>query len=132
MCQDQHPAGQMPESGTASVLGQPAISRVVAVDHLMIRVSNFNKSLAFYRQLFDFLGFEMIDDFTDMIGWRNGRTAFWIAGTDKTGWKRAFRPDDVGLHHYAFELRGRQDVDELQDFLKKIDTEIVDPASTSP
>src|SRR5260221_651601 len=117
---------------TASKGALAQLTRTLALEVIGhgIRVNNFNKSLSFYRQRFDFLGFEMIDDFTDMIGWRNGRTAFWITGTDKTGWKRAFRPDDVGLHHYAFELRDRQDVDELQDFLKKIDTEIVDPAST--
>jgi Glyoxalase/Bleomycin resistance protein/Dioxygenase superfamily len=32
------------------------------------------------------------------------------------------------LHHYAFELQNRKDVDELQAFLKKLGARIVDPA----
>ena len=35
---------------------------------------------------------------------------------------------DVGFHHYAFELRNRRDVDELDVFLKKEGVTIVDPA----
>lgn len=48
------------------------VSRVIAVDHLVVRVSDYDKSKHFYARLFDFLGFEIIDDFSNMTGWRNG------------------------------------------------------------
>ena len=35
--------------------------RVVGIDHLVIRVSNYEKSKSFYGRLFDFLSFEMQD-----------------------------------------------------------------------
>ena len=38
------------------------------------------------------------------------------------------RIGDLGLHHYAFELRNRGDVDALQAFLDGEGVRIVDPA----
>jgi catechol-2,3-dioxygenase len=81
--------------------------RVVGIDHLVIRVSDYERSKAFYCRLFDFLGFEISDEYEDAIGWTNG---------------------DVGYHHYAFQLRSRKDVDALQAFLEETGTVIVDPA----
>ena len=50
--------------------------QVLGVDHVIIRVSNYERSQRFYAALFAFLGFEAIGGFSDMTGWRNGRTAF--------------------------------------------------------
>ena len=104
------------------------MARVVGIDHLVIRVSDFKKSKAFYQKFFDFLGFEILGDYEDTIGWTNGQTRFWIGQADEEGRKRTYRIGDVGFHHYAFELRSRADVDELQAFLRKENVEIVDPA----
>jgi catechol 2,3-dioxygenase-like lactoylglutathione lyase family enzyme len=46
----------------------------------------------------------------------------------RPGPKAQARIGDVGFHHYAFELRSRKDVDELQAFLKELGATIVDPA----
>lgn len=103
-------------------------SRVVGIDHLVIRVSNYEKSKAFYGKLFDFLGFEISDEYEDAIGWTNGKTRFWIGPADERARKYKHRTGDVGFHHYAFELRSRKDVDELQAFLEREGVKIVDPA----
>jgi catechol 2,3-dioxygenase-like lactoylglutathione lyase family enzyme len=102
--------------------------RVVGIDHLVVRVSNYEKSKAFYGRLFDFLGFEISDEYADAIGWTNGKTRFWIGPADASGPKRKYRPGDVGFHHYAFQLRSRKDVDALQAFLEAEGVRIVDPA----
>lgn len=103
--------------------------RVVGIDHLVIRVSDYGKSKAFYGRLFTFLGFEISDEYEDAIGWTNGKTRFWIGPADPAGRKRKYRIGDVGFHHYAFELRSRKDVDALQDFLRdELQATIVDPA----
>lgn len=101
------------------------MSRVVGIDHISIRVSDYKRSKAFYHKLFTFLGFEISDDYGSTIGWTNGRTRYWIAEAE--GRKR-HKIGDVGLHHYAFELRNRKDVDALQAFLEKEKVRIVDPA----
>ena len=103
------------------------MNRVVGIDHLSIRISNFKKSKAFYSKLFVFLGFKVLDEFEDAIGWTNGKTRFWISTADAKGKKRKYRIGDVGYHHYAFELRSRKDVDELHAFVKKLGAVIVDP-----
>ena len=105
-------------------VSRPA-SRVVGIDHISIRVSDYEKSKAFYHKLFTFLGFEISDDYGTTIGWTNGRTRYWIAEAE--GRKR-YRIGDVGLHHYAFELRNRKDVDALQAWLETEKVRIVDPA----
>jgi len=103
--------------------------RVVGIDHLVIRVSDYEKSKAFYGKLFTFLGFEISDEYEDAIGWTNGKTRFWIGPADEQGKRHKYRIGDVGFHHYAFELRNRKDVDELQTFLRdELHARIVDPA----
>jgi len=101
--------------------------KVVGIDHISIRVSDFAASKAFYGKLFGFLGFEVLGEYEEAIGWTNGRTRFWI-GQAKVGRRHRHRTGDVGLHHYAFELESRADVDALEAFVKDLGAQIVDPA----
>ena len=101
--------------------------RVVGIDHISIRVGDYARSKDFYRKLLKFLGFKVLDEYPDAIGWSNGKTRFWIGPADAEG-KRKHRIGDIGLHHYAFELASRKDVDALEAFVKKIGASIVDPA----
>jgi catechol 2,3-dioxygenase-like lactoylglutathione lyase family enzyme len=123
-----------PRSGRFCVYGgthlkEAAVARVVGIDHLSIRVSDYEKSKQFYSKLFTFLGFKLSDEYEDSIGWTNGHTRFWIGRADGAGVKHKHRTGDVGFHHYAFQLRSRKDVDELQSFLKDdLGATIVDPA----
>ena len=101
------------------------VSKVVGIDHISIRVSDYRKSKAFYSKLFEFLGFEISDEYPSTIGWTNGKTRYWIAPADS---RKKYKIGDVGLHHYAFQLRSRRDVDALQGFLEKQGVRIADPA----
>jgi catechol 2,3-dioxygenase-like lactoylglutathione lyase family enzyme len=104
--------------------------RVVGIDHLSIRVSDYQRSKQFYSRLFAFLGFELSDEYDDAIGWTNGKTRFWISPADHEGRGHEYRIGDVGFHHYAFQLRSRKDVDALQSFLRDdLGATIVDPAA---
>ena len=100
-------------------------SKAVGIDHMSIRVGDYEKSKAFYSKLFTFLGFEISEDYGSTIGWTNGKTRYWIALAEG---RKTHKIGDVGFHHYAFELRNRRDVDALQDFLEKEKVKIVDPA----
>jgi catechol 2,3-dioxygenase-like lactoylglutathione lyase family enzyme len=102
--------------------------RVVGIDHISIRVSDYGRSRDFYGRVFAFMGFKVLDEYEDAIGWTNGKTRFWIGQADAEGRKRRHRIGNIGLHHYAFELRSRRDVDALQAFLEKLGARIVDPA----
>jgi len=102
--------------------------RVKGIDHLVVRVSDYERSKAFYGRLFAFLGFEVSEEYDDSIGWTNGRTRFWIGLADDEGRKHKHRAGNIGFHHYAFQLRSRKDVDALQTFLEQVGATIVDPA----
>jgi catechol 2,3-dioxygenase-like lactoylglutathione lyase family enzyme len=104
------------------------MNRIVNVDHLTISVSDFSQSRRFYAALFDFLGMKVMDEYAGAMGWKNGRSRFWILQADDRGRKRKHRFGDVGFHHYAFSLRSRKDVDDLEAFLKNTGAKIVDPA----
>jgi len=70
----------------------------------------------------------VLDEYADAIGWTNGKTRFWIGPADLEGKLRGYRIGNIGFHHYAFELRSRKDVDDLEAFLKQEGATIVDPA----
>ena len=101
--------------------------RVVGIDHLVLGAGDFMRSKAFYGKLLGFLGFKLKHGYTDMAGWSNGKTLFWIAAADAQRKKRKHRKGDIGFHHYAFELASRADVDALGEFLAANKMTIVDP-----
>jgi catechol 2,3-dioxygenase-like lactoylglutathione lyase family enzyme len=103
--------------------------RVVGIDHLVIRVGDYEKSKAFYSALLEFLGFGVEAEYEDAIGWANGNTLFWIGPANAEGKKHKHRIGNIGFHHYAFRLRSRKDVDALQAFLQEQGATIVDPAA---
>jgi catechol 2,3-dioxygenase-like lactoylglutathione lyase family enzyme len=106
---------------------EQAMVRVVGIDHLSIRVSDYEKSKAFYAPLLAFLGFKVEAEYGDTMGWTNGHTLFWIGQAEAPLHK--YRIGEVGIHHYAFRLRSRKDVDALDAFLRdELKAEIVDPA----
>jgi catechol 2,3-dioxygenase-like lactoylglutathione lyase family enzyme len=102
--------------------------KVVGIDHLSVRVSDFAASRAFYGKLFPFLGFEVLDEFDAAMGWTNGKTRYWI-GQSEPGRRKTHHIGDVGFHHYAFELQSRAEVDALEAFVRdELKAVIVDPA----
>jgi catechol 2,3-dioxygenase-like lactoylglutathione lyase family enzyme len=73
---------------------EAAMTRVVGLDHLPIRVSAFEKSKQFYGRLFGFLCFGLSDEFDDATGWTNGKTCFWIIPADAHGGRHKCRTGD--------------------------------------
>ena len=101
--------------------------KVVGVDHVVFRVSDFERSKKFYKNVLGALGFKLKYDYGDTVGWKNGKTRFWIGQADAEGKKHPHHTGDIGFHHYAFELSKRKDVDDFHKMLKKYDVEVIDP-----
>jgi catechol 2,3-dioxygenase-like lactoylglutathione lyase family enzyme len=101
--------------------------RVLGIDHIVIRVGDFETSKAFYGKVLGFLGFKPMEHYADAAGWSNGKTRFWIGEADAAGKKHKHRIGNIGFHHYAFELASRAEVDALGAFLQKLGAKIVDP-----
>ena len=103
------------------------MARVVGIDHLVIRVKDFERSKKFYDTVLGFLGFKRKYNFAKTAGWSNGRTLYWIGEADAEGKKHPHRIGNIGFHHYAFELASRKDVDALGAFLDAHGMTVVDP-----
>jgi catechol 2,3-dioxygenase-like lactoylglutathione lyase family enzyme len=108
------------------------MARVVGIDHLVIRVGDFERSKKFYDAVLGFLGFERKYNFDKTAGWSNGKTLFWIGEADAEGKKHKHRIGNIGFHHYAFELGSRRDVDGLYEVLKAHRINVVDPPADYP
>lgn len=106
------------------------MAKVVGIDHLAIRVSDFDVSRRFYDRLLSFLGFVREWEFDRTVGWNNGVILFWI--TEAEAGAAPHRTGDVGYHHYAFELGAREEVDELGAFLDREGVTLIDPPAAYP
>ena len=58
------------------------MARVVGIDHLVIRVKDFERSKKFYDTVLGFLGFKRKYNFDKTAGWSNGKTLYWIGEAD--------------------------------------------------
>ena len=92
----------------------------VSLYHLQLNVSSAKKSLPFYKALFDYLGYKIIDESPGHIGVSNGTTDFWIIETEPGFTKNGFHRKNTGINHLAFKVDSKDDVDRFcKDFLKK-------------
>ena len=108
------------------------MARVVGIDHIVLRVSDFEVSRRFYDRLLSFLGFVEEWDLGRTVGWNNGVTMIWVVEADAAGRRHPHHTGDIGFHHYAFELGAREEVDELGEFLVREGVAIVDPPAAYP
>ena len=106
------------------------MARVVGIDHIVLRVSDFAVSRRFYDRLLTFLGFVEEWDLGRTVGWNNGVTMVWVVEADPGA--QPHRTGDIGFHHYAFELDSKAAVDELGEFLEREGVRIVDPPANYP
>ncbi|MEK7102839.1 MAG: VOC family protein [Patescibacteria group bacterium] len=79
--------------------------------HLQINVSDASRSLPFYKDLFKFLGYKVIEQGDDYLGVGNGLTDFWIMETKKKYSKTNFHRKNTGINHLAFGVPDKKSVD---------------------
>lgn len=88
------------------------------VYHIHLNVSNKEKSLPFYRELFDYFGYKMIIERDWGFGFSNGKTDFWVTSTRKKYLRNKFHRKNAGLNHIAFGVESRRNVDKfIKEFL---------------
>lgn len=111
------------------------------VDHIQITVKDLGAAVAFYDRFLPLLGFSANakgtatiekHDFR-VVEYKHARFCFAI-----TSPRTAFRNDDVhrrkpgSLHHLAFRVASREEVDRLHHELKAIGANIVSPPRLYP
>jgi catechol 2,3-dioxygenase-like lactoylglutathione lyase family enzyme len=103
------------------------------VAHVILRVNRIAECIAFYDRLMPFLGLQAMrprsDEFVYYVG---GRTAVGIRRADPEHAGAAFAEAAPGMDHLCFRARGREDVDELYEFLLGIGADVVRPPEEGP
>ena len=90
--------------------------------HVDLVVSSILRSLPFYRELLEPLGWHRVGE----VEGERGETIWYISGPGSSlGLRQAQTPSNepfdryrVGVHHVAFEAASRHDVDERADWLR--------------
>lgn len=95
--------------------------------HVMLTVSDFERSRQFYAKLLPYLGLRPVLDGEGFFYCVGGRTAFGIRPCDPRYAGERFAQPRVGLHHVCFRARQREDIDDLHRFLCELGSTIVHP-----
>ena len=96
------------------------------IAHVMLTVSRWEASRAFWGRVLPVLGLKPLIDVEGVYYCIGGRTAFGIQRGDAPEGDR-FVQGRVGLHHVCFRARERADVDTLHDLLVEMGAHVVHP-----
>jgi catechol 2,3-dioxygenase-like lactoylglutathione lyase family enzyme len=102
------------------------------VAHVILTVSDFQRSRPFYARLLPFLGLRPVTDVDGLLYCVGGRTAVGIMPADPAHRDERFVQTRVGLHHVCFRARERADVDAAHDFLRELGATIVHAPEDGP
>ena len=83
--------------------------------HLMLYVSNYRRSFAFYHAFFKFVGWRLTAKWPDGAGWTDGRTQLWIWKAAASHRRRAHHRKGVGMNHFTLSVSSQRDVDRFAD-----------------
>ena len=88
--------------------------------HLQINVSNSKIAIPFYKELFKYFEYDIIDESSEHIGVSNKTTDFWIIQTEKKHKSVSFHRKTTGINHLAFKVNSKKEVDKFnKEFLNK-------------
>ena len=92
--------------------------------HVILTVSQFEASRAFYCELLPFLGMQKVFDGDNFVYHVGGRTALGIQRCAEEYEGERFKQNRVGLHHVCLRSRTREDVDKAAEKLRQMDAYI--------
>ena len=105
---------------------------ISGVAHIVLTVSEWDRSRPFYAKLLEFLGLKAVFATDDSLYYVGGRTAVGVGRCDETHAAERFVQGSVGLHHVCFRARSREDVDSVHRFLLDYEAKIVHPPEEGP
>ena len=81
--------------------------------HVILTVSDWEKSRPFYAELLPFLGMKKVFDGNNFLYHVGGRTAIGIQRCADEHAEQRFVQNRIGLHHLCIRARSREDVDKV-------------------
>ena len=101
------------------------MANINGVAHISLTVSDIELSKPFYRKLFELLEMKIVLDKEDSLYGVGGRTGIVIKQCPKENKDNKFNQLNPGLHHFCFRTRNREDVDQIYNFAKEMDANII-------
>ena len=103
-----------------------------SMNHLRLTVTDVKRAKAFYGPLLAHLGYQISEEDDGRIGWGGGgpgggRQWIIISGTNEQTLHSSHDMFSPGLHHFAFNVDSRAEVDGFYELLLKQHAEIQDP-----
>src|SRR2546423_10677875 len=93
--------------------------------HVILAVSEWERWRPCYEALLSFLGLTRVLAGEDSIYYVGGRTAVGVGRCKPEYEAQRFVQGSVGLHHFCFRARSRENVDQVFAFLRVQEGEIV-------
>ncbi len=101
------------------------------VDHIDLRVSDLDRSAAFYDAVMSALGFQRVSD-DGTIVWRSKHVEIGIRAAESSAVPEGYDQYRVGLHHLAFRAESRDAVDRFHALLQDQNIEVLDAPAEYP
>lgn len=102
------------------------------IAHIQLNVNDYPACRAFYRKLFDKLEMKAVFDSDEMIYGVGSRTGVLVRASSMQFRGERFEQQRIGLHHFCFRARSREDIDELHAFLLEIGARVVHAPEQGP
>ncbi|MFA6486334.1 MAG: DUF2061 domain-containing protein [Candidatus Magasanikbacteria bacterium] len=99
--------------------------------HTKIAVSDFKKSLAFYKTIFEFLNYKMVSEKPDHASWASPM-GYGIIIAQATNTINQYQIGMPGLHHLCLKTDSKEIVDKIYQILIHSKTKIFDPPQLYP
>ena len=96
------------------------------IAHIALNVSDLEKSKLFYDKILTNVGLTLIHSSNKSFYYVGGKTGILIqqANADKIK-KLKFSQDNLGLHHFCFRMKSKEDIEQFYFLLKKIKANII-------
>jgi len=111
-----------------------------SINHVSITVSDLTEAMKFFAPFLKFLGYEIGEVFQDpngqrltvniLPGPRSVAVNIWEAKPEFA--KHPFEVYEVGLHHLAFHVEKREQIDQVHQLVKSLGAEILDGPGEFP
>jgi catechol 2,3-dioxygenase-like lactoylglutathione lyase family enzyme len=98
------------------------------IAHIQISVNDFARAAPFWEKLCHFLGMKTLIRGADTVYCIGGRTGVLVRPASAQNRATPFDQNRVGLHHFCFRARSREDVDAIHRFaVDELGARIVHP-----
>ena len=102
------------------------------IAHIQLSVNDYARCGPFYEKLLGFFEMKPVIKTDDSLYCIGSRTAILIRPSASEFRTERFEQTRIGLHHFCFRARRREDIDEIHGFLKKLGATIVHGPEDGP